>query len=102
MPAGGWGTPNTRANAFLRLNLARSGDKSASLLSLVPCQVATYRFEYRREGEPAPSLVNPMEPAVLLRVVDEAKGDLSAAEDRSLGELRPVGDADIGCCDGGM
>lgn len=60
----------------------------------------TYRLEYKREGEPAPNLVTPMEPAELLRALaDKGKGDLRevAELDRSLGELRPVDDAGIDC-----
>lgn len=60
-------------------------------------------MEYKRaprscEGEPAPSLALPIEPAAPFRPVEEPKGDLTAEEeDRSLGELRPVEVPDIGC-----
>lgn len=55
----------------------------------------TYRLEYRRapsswEGDPAPSLVPPIDPAELFSPDDTPKGDLIVADvDKSLGELRP-------------
>lgn len=62
----------------------------------------TYRLEYRRaprscEGEPAPILAPPIDPAVLFNPFEGPKGDLTAEdEERSLGELRPVDEPDMG------
>lgn len=61
-----------------------------------------YRFEYKRapsswDGDPAPSLALPMEPAAPFRPVDDPNGGFIPADpDRSLGELRPVLVPDIG------
>ena len=61
----------------------------------------SYRLEYRRapsswEGDPAPSLAPPIDPAELFNPDEVPKADLVEADvDDSLGELRPVEVVDI-------
>ena len=101
-------TPDTRSDTFLCLDLPSSaGEKSVSRLLKITDEdrreVETYRFENKRapispcEGDPAPILALPIEPAAPFRLLADPNGDLTAEEaDRSLGELRPVEVPDMG------
>lgn len=115
MTAGGR-APDIWGDTFLSLNLSCSVIKKEKELSerethgynvlfvflLRKRKEKTYRLEYKRvprscEGDPAPILAPPMDPAALFNPFEGPKGDLTAVDDEgSLGELRPVDEPDMG------